>query len=81
MPVDSTLREAGGMQNVLHRASGHAALVKQGSGLLNNALPGFLAFAHGEVQISKKRRIGLFYGESIQKTIAGRSGILAWAVL
>jgi len=43
------------MQNVLHRTSSHAALIKQRSGLLDDPLPGFLSFAHGVYKISKKK--------------------------
>src|SRR6202522_789398 len=67
MPVESTFLEAGGLQHVLHGTSGHAALVEQWSGLLDDALPGLLSFAHGLFQVSKKRRIGLFSAESIQQ--------------
>jgi hypothetical protein len=68
------------MQNVLHGTSAHPSLVKKRSGLLDDALPGFLSFAHGGYQISKKRRIGLFSGESIQRQSPGAFGTLAPAV-
>jgi hypothetical protein len=47
MPVKSAFLEAGGIQYVLHRTSGHAALVEQRSGLLDDALPGLRSFTHG----------------------------------
>jgi hypothetical protein len=55
MPVEPTLLEPGGVQYVLHGASGHPALVKQRSGLLDDALPGLFSLAHGNYQISKKK--------------------------